>query len=465
MPVPSTNTDWPFYAKTIFTQMGAEQNQETDVDMVTEVEFVESAESIEKKMTDLTNLGFMNAEMNSETLKKNSYDLDKTINNLLELGAMIDQPTESEILTNNKLAALSGWGFTNAELNAEILKKSAYDLGKSVEHLFQLGAGIQPGPSVCSLNNTDKSEVEILESPESIENKLSVLTSLGFMNADMNLETLKKHSFNIDRTINNLLELNSAKIDDSEISNNNKLATMSSLGFTNAELNVEILKKNSYDLDESIRELLDLGAGAMIDQQSSEPGMSVMTVDEERLEDCLICCGEYDVTPANWNILQCNHKLCSHCYKQIEITRATMNGVTETFSKCPFCMSISGVEIGTCPDGTMTASIVPTPCEGYEGYNSIRIHYNIEGSGYQLKRAAFLPNNDEGNELFKLLQIAWDRRICFTIGTSATTGQQNVLVWNIHHKTAPNGGVESHGFPDETYMQRCKLELKTFGIE
>lgn len=142
-----------------------------------------------------------------------------------------------------------------------------------------------------------------------------------------------------------------------------------------------------------------------------------------------------------------------------------MGGVTHTFVKCPFCLGVSGVEIGTTPDGTMTTNIIPTPCEGYEGYKTICIDYKVMNPEYPLRRIAYLPDNKEGKEVLKLLKIAWDRRLCFAIGTSATTGQENVLVWNIHHKTAPNGGIYSYGFPDDTYLKRVKTELKAFGIE
>jgi len=46
-----------------------------------------------------------------------------------------------------------------------------------------------------------------------------------------------------------------------------------------------------------------------------------------------------------------------------------------------------------------------------------------------------------------------------------TTGAQDVLVWNIHHKTALNGGVQSHGYPDPTYLSRVKQELQQYGIK
>ena len=42
---------------------------------------------------------------------------------------------------------------------------------------------------------------------------------------------------------------------------------------------------------------------------------------------------------------------------------------------------------------------------------------------------------------FQLLQKAFQARLIFKIGTSATTGEKNVVVWgDIHHKTSITGG-------------------------
>ena len=56
-------------------------------------------------------------------------------------------------------------------------------------------------------------------------------------------------------------------------------------------------------------------------------------------------------------------------------------------------------------------------------------------------RTAYLPNSPEGQEVLRLLQKAFDARLVFTVGTSVTSGQRNVVTWNdIHHKTNTHGG-------------------------
>jgi len=56
------------------------------------------------------------------------------------------------------------------------------------------------------------------------------------------------------------------------------------------------------------------------------------------------------------------------------------------------------------------------------------------------RRVAYLPNNDEGKEVCELLRRAFDAKLIFTVGRSATTGRDNAVIWNdIHHKTRTTG--------------------------
>jgi len=143
-----------------------------------------------------------------------------------------------------------------------------------------------------------------------------------------------------------------------------------------------------------------------------------------------------------------------------------MSGKSETFVKCPFCQTCSiGEEIGNCPNGRMEVSNSPARCPGYEAYSTLVINYSVQDPKYSVHRTAYLPNSPEGNRILNLLRIAWDRRLIFTIGNSLGSGRENVLVWNIHHKTSVNGGVQAYGFPDLTYFQRVLDELKQYGIQ
>ena len=145
-----------------------------------------------------------------------------------------------------------------------------------------------------------------------------------------------------------------------------------------------------------------------------------------------------------------------------------MGGVEHTFSKCPFCQTCNGIEIGSCPNGTMLVEEAPAPsCAGYENCGSYKITYQVSHANPKLtlRRVAYLPNNPEGTKVLGLLRTAWDRRLTFSVGTSMTTGATDVPVWNIHHKTGRTGGVEVYSYPDPTYLTRVQSELKQYGIE
>ena len=63
-----------------------------------------------------------------------------------------------------------------------------------------------------------------------------------------------------------------------------------------------------------------------------------------------------------------------------------------------------------------------------------------------------------------LLELAWKRRLTFTIGTSVTTGEQDVVVWNeIHHKTDMTND-RGHGYPDPNYLNNVMNELAAQGV-
>lgn len=136
--------------------------------------------------------------------------------------------------------------------------------------------------------------------------------------------------------------------------------------------------------------------------------------------------------------------------------------------KCPNCSKIYGKLIGNMPKGQMTYSINNhLHCAGYNNVGTIVIGYNMpSGRGYSgTRRTAYLPNNKEGQEVFVLLKVAFDRKHTFQVGTSVTTGQTNTVVWNgIHHKTNTSGGPTYFGYPDNTYFNRVKEELAAKGV-
>ena len=80
-------------------------------------------------------------------------------------------------------------------------------------------------------------------------------------------------------------------------------------------------------------------------------------------------------------------------------------------------------------------------------------------------REAYLPCDAAGTEAMGLLITCFKRKHSFIVGDSITTGRKNQVVWSgVHHKTSTCGGSSSFGYPDETYIDRLKEELKSRGI-
>ncbi|XP_013874888.1 probable E3 ubiquitin-protein ligase DTX3 [Austrofundulus limnaeus] len=179
--------------------------------------------------------------------------------------------------------------------------------------------------------------------------------------------------------------------------------------------------------------------------------------------DCAICLDPIQKKKT----LTCQHSFCTEC----------IDSVFKVKPACPICNTFHGVYTGTQPMGTMTVTRSWLSLPGYEGCGSITIQYSfpagIQGPEHpnpgvrysSTSRTAFLPACAEGEKVLKLLRKAFDRRLIFTVGRSATTGLNNVITWNdIHHKTSTTGGPECFGYPDPEYLLRVQEELYLKGV-
>ncbi|XP_005386571.1 PREDICTED: E3 ubiquitin-protein ligase DTX3L [Chinchilla lanigera] len=188
-------------------------------------------------------------------------------------------------------------------------------------------------------------------------------------------------------------------------------------------------------------------------------------IDKKETDTCSIC---MDTISNKYVLEKCKHEFCTPCIKKSMSYKPV----------CPVCQTPYGVQTGNQPDGTMTHSLIKTSLPGYESYNTIVIKYYMNG-GTQTKehpnpgrhypgtvRTAYLPDNKEGQEVLKLLEVAFKRKLIFTVGYSRVQGISDVITWNdIHHKTSLSGGPSNYGYPDPDYLQRVKEELKAKGIE
>jgi deltex-like protein len=288
---------------------------------------------------------------------------------------------------------------------------------------------------------------------EAMALKLSTLWDLGFTDDTFNTATLDQFGGNLERTIDFMLQrvASSAagQLGSAPPTPFNQNANASSHGSTTSKIDKSISAAVAAAMENAKMKKGQSAAAAAAAPPSSSTS-SAMLIDEP--EKCPIC---LEPTTTNWTTLKCQHKLCTPCHSKMIKQGTTMSGSHHSWIKCPLCQSIDGVAIGDCPDGLMQTY------PAFSGY--IRIDYTVSHPKYGLNRTAYIEATLEGQRLLELLKIAWDRRLCFTIGTSLTTGQQDTLVWNIHHKTSLSGG--EHGYPDPTYLFRLAEELRQYGIE
>uniref|UniRef100_A0A8C5L4I4 E3 ubiquitin-protein ligase n=1 Tax=Jaculus jaculus TaxID=51337 RepID=A0A8C5L4I4_JACJA len=205
-------------------------------------------------------------------------------------------------------------------------------------------------------------------------------------------------------------------------------------------------------------------------------------------EDCTICMERLVTASGYEGVLR--HKgvrpelvgrlgRCGHMYHLLCLVAMYSNGNKDGSLQCPTCKAIYGEKTGTQPPGKMEFHLIPHSLPGFADTQTIRIVYDIP-TGIQgpehpnpgkkftargFPRHCYLPNNEKGRKVLRLLIAAWERRLIFTIGTSNTTGESDTVVWNeIHHKTEFGSNLTGHGYPDASYLDNVLAELTAQGV-
>ncbi|XP_017558341.1 E3 ubiquitin-protein ligase DTX1 [Pygocentrus nattereri] len=205
-------------------------------------------------------------------------------------------------------------------------------------------------------------------------------------------------------------------------------------------------------------------------------------------EDCTICMERLVTSSGYEGVLSHNSikpdlvgKLgkCGHVYHLLCLVAMYSNGNKDGSLQCPTCKAIYGEKTGTQPPGKMEYHVIPHSLPGSPESKTIRIVYDIP-AGIQttehpnpgkkftargFPRHCYLPDTEKGRKVLKLLIMAWDRRLIFTIGTSSTTGESDTVVWNeVHHKTEFGSNLTGHGYPDPNYLDNVLVELSAQGV-
>ncbi|KAG8282560.1 protein deltex-like [Homalodisca vitripennis] len=213
--------------------------------------------------------------------------------------------------------------------------------------------------------------------------------------------------------------------------------------------------------------------GAIVGVDAASEGISqYVCVVEGRCEGrCPVCLCELDSDLMVVALTRCHHRLHLDCLNSMLTSQP--NAHQWLYIQCPVCMTIYGEKRGNQPPGTMDSTLLHTSLPGFPGTRTIQITYHI-ASGIQgpehpnpgrpyyavgFPRVCYLPDTEKGRKVLKLLRVAFQRRLTFTIGRSVTTGLEDVVTWNdIHHKTEP------HSRFDPAFLDRCLEELAAQGI-
>ncbi|XP_033839668.1 E3 ubiquitin-protein ligase DTX4a [Periophthalmus magnuspinnatus] len=170
---------------------------------------------------------------------------------------------------------------------------------------------------------------------------------------------------------------------------------------------------------------------------------------------------------------------CGHQYHLQCLVAMYNNGNKDGSLQCPTCKTIYGVKTGNQPPGKMEYHVIPHSLPGHPDCKAIRIIYNIPpgiqgpehpnpGKPFTARgfpRHCYLPDSEKGRKVLRLLLVAWDRRLIFSVGTSSTTGESDTVIWNeVHHKTEFGSNLTGHGYPDPAHLDNVLEELKAQGI-
>ncbi|KAK7506038.1 hypothetical protein BaRGS_00002760 [Batillaria attramentaria] len=197
-------------------------------------------------------------------------------------------------------------------------------------------------------------------------------------------------------------------------------------------------------------------------------------VSPQENEDCCICCDALtgpssygEGQPGQFDVIQLNK--CSHMFHRLCLLAMYDSSHNHDSIQCPTCKTIYGEYIGNCPPGEMSFDIIQRSLPGFPGCNTIRgpehPHPGRRFTARGFPRTGYLPDTDRGRKILKMLILAFKRRLMFTIGQSATTGEGDTVTWNeIHHKTEFGSNVSGHGYPDPNYLDNVTAELALKGV-
>ncbi|XP_052811379.1 E3 ubiquitin-protein ligase DTX3L-like [Mya arenaria] len=199
----------------------------------------------------------------------------------------------------------------------------------------------------------------------------------------------------------------------------------------------------------------DDGSSGKLTEEESQDSDNMAKAEEQ---NCCPICLDNISDPKK---LICGHVFCTKCIDMcLEVGKKV----------CPICFTVVGKITGDQPSGTMT---VYSTCDPKQ--RELIINYNFPNGRQESrhppprqpfrgsKRTAYLPDNEKGRTICRMLKVAFRRKLVFTTRQTKDTSRE-VITWNdIHHKT-DHGPFTLCGYADPSYLERVTGELKAKGI-
>ncbi|XP_008305587.1 E3 ubiquitin-protein ligase DTX3L1 isoform X2 [Cynoglossus semilaevis] len=130
---------------------------------------------------------------------------------------------------------------------------------------------------------------------------------------------------------------------------------------------------------------------------------------------------------------------------------------------------------GDQPEGQMTLEVIHRDLPGFPNDHTIKINF-IFPDGIQAERhphpgqpfsgmhlSAYLPDNQMGRKILKLIDKAFNQKLLFHVGTSYDG--RDMVTPSIPLNIQPNEERKGNGKPDLDYLQYVEKLLREKGIE
>lgn len=211
----------------------------------------------------------------------------------------------------------------------------------------------------------------------------------------------------------------------------------------------------------------------------------IQKVEEEHFPDCSVCLEpvwderystDFDTQPEGTDhVPTCPLSCPEHIFHF-----GCLKKWVKEHPSCPLCREQLVVSTGFQPrvlGAHMNVTESSSSLHGYDTCGTIiidfifpsgiqELEHPLPGESFEgLEMQTYLPNNSEGQEIIRMLRIAWSRRLLFRIGYNPNSKRWDKVVPNgFEFKTSQFGGVLLRGFPDPIYMSSLKSDLAAIGV-